>query len=60
MKPEVGVRAAPCGELIPSSGGECNCWTVEECAKEEEKSLAHNGEQIAGGEERLDGPIELC
>jgi len=60
VKPEVGVRAAPCGELISSSDGECNWWIVEECAKEEEKSIADNSEQIAGGEEVLDGLIELC
>jgi hypothetical protein len=45
MRPEVGIRVAPCGGFISSSGGECNWWVVDECAKEE---ITNSSDQITG------------
>jgi hypothetical protein len=45
MRPEVGVRVAPCGVFISSSGGECNWWVVDECAKEKKRILTQRAQR---------------
>ena len=45
MRPEVGVRVAPCGSFISSSGGECNWRVVDDCAKEKKRILTQRAQR---------------